>query len=196
MEALKVRLKPWQSRQLRELRDRTHSPRVGKRAVCLLMSAAGEPAGHIARVTGLSRDSITDIRQRWRRKGMRSLRDRPHPGRPPRADRRYRRELRRALRRGPLACGYAFTLWSIARLRAHLQERTGVSVSRDWLRCLVHREGFVFGRPKHTLKNKRDPYQYQRARRRLDRLKKGPCQRTRPMSCGTPTPAGSACCPI
>jgi transposase len=195
MEALKVRVKSWESRQLRKLRDRTPSPRVGKRATCLLLSAAGESARLIARVTGLSLDSISMIRRRWRRRRMRSLVDRPRSGRPPRIDAQYRKELRRALRLGPLTCGYIFTVWSIARLRTYLKERTGIQVSCNWLRCLVHREGFVFGRPKHTLRNKRDPYQYRRARARLERLKKGPWKRTQPMSCGTPTPLRLSCFP-
>jgi transposase len=191
MRQLAIRLKPWESRQLRRLRDHAPSPRVVKRAMCLLMSAAGDAAKGIARVTGLSLDAITDIRRRWRSRRMRSLSDRPHTGRPPRVTPGYRRELRRALRRGPLACGYAFTVWSIGRLGAHLRRATGVAVSRDWLRRLVHREGFVVGRPKRTLKGKRKAKAFRRAWRRLARLKKGRVRRAPRTSCGTPTPPSS-----
>jgi len=82
MRQLKVRLKPWESRRLRQLRDHAPSPRIGKRAVCLLLSASGESAQRIARATGLSIDTITDIRRRWRQRRLRSLFDRPHTGRP------------------------------------------------------------------------------------------------------------------
>ena len=83
MRHLEVRLRPWERRRLRQLRDHAASPRAAKRAMCLLRSAAGETAGVIARVTGLSRDAITDIRRRWRQRRLRSLSDRPRSGRRP-----------------------------------------------------------------------------------------------------------------
>jgi hypothetical protein len=93
-----------------------------------------------------------------------------------------------------MALGYVFTVWSIARLGTYLRRRTGIAVGPDWLRRLVHAEGFVIGRPKHTLKGARDEREYRRAKRRLDELKKGRAKRTRPTSCGSPTPPSSACC--
>ena len=194
MRHLEVRLRPWERRRLRQLRDHAASPRAAKRAMCLLRSAAGEPACVIARVTGLSRDAITDIRRRWRKRRLRSLSDKPRSGRPPRATKRYRTELRNALRNGPLRFGYVFTVWSIARLAAHLHRRTGIRFSTDWLRQLARAEGFVIARPKHTLKNKRKRREYREAKQRLERLKKGRFKRTRRTSCGTPTPPASSCC--
>lgn len=195
MRQLEVRLKPWERRRLRQLRARAPSSRVAKRAMCLLRSAAGEQAATIARVTGLSLDAITDIRRRWRRRRLRSLVDRPRPGRPARVTGGYRRELRKALRRGPLALGYVFTVWSIARLRTYLLGRTGIALGTDWLRRLVHAEGFVIARPKHTLRGKRKRREYRQAGKRLGRLKKGHRRRARRTSCGTPTPPTSICCP-
>lgn len=195
MRQLEVRLQPWESRRLRQLRDHAASARLVKRAICLLLSAAGEGTSVIARVTGLSRRAISAIRRRWRRRRLRSVIDKPRCGRPSRVTAVYRRELRRALRKGPRACGFVFTVWSIARLSTYLRQRTGIRISNDWLRRLVHAEDFVVGRPAHTLRGKRDEQEYRRARRLLQRLKKGPCKRTRPMSCGSPTPRSSTCCP-
>ena len=116
MRQLEVRLKPWERRMLISLRDRPPSPRVGRRATCLLLSAAGEPARQIARVTGMSLDAITDIRRRWRKargSRLRSVLDRPRSGRPPKVTAAYRRELRHALDKGPLSFGYLLTVWSI-----------------------------------------------------------------------------------
>lgn len=194
MRQLEVRLKPWERRRLRQLRDRPPSPRVGKRAVCLLLSAGQESARLIKRATGLSPDTITDVRRRWRERGLSSLVDRPRKGRPPRVTAEYLRQLRRALRRGPRKHGYVFTVWSIARLGTHLHRQTGIKISRDWLRRLAQNAGFVIGRPKHTLKGKRDPREYQEAAKRLDRLKRGPRQRARVSSCGIRTrPSSNSC---
>jgi transposase len=195
MRQLEVRLKPWESRHLKQLRDHATPPRVLKRVECLLLSATGERTIDIARLTGLSRRTIGIIRRRWRQRRLRSVVDKPRSGRPALVTDRYRRELRRALRKGPLACGYIFTVWSIARLGTYLRRRTGIALSVDWLRRVVHAEGFVIGRPAHTLAGKRDEREYRRARQQLSRLKKGRFKRTHPTSCGTPMPPPSICCP-
>jgi len=173
MRQLEVRLKPWEARRLRQLRDHATKARVLKRAVCLLMSAAGERATAIAAVTGLSLGTISNIRRRWRRCRLRCVADQSRSGRPSLITARYRRELRRALLKGPAALGYVFTVWSIARLGTYLHKRTGIALSVNRLRQLAHEEGFVVARPKHTLEGKRDERAYRRTRRRLELLKKG-----------------------
>ena len=196
MRRLDVRINPWQRKRLIQLRDHAPSPRVSKRALCLLRSAAGERAATITRVTGLSPDAVSDIRRRWRRQGLRSLSDRSRTGRPPVVTEAYLRQLRRAMERGPRAFGYVFTVWSIARLRAHLRRLTGITISIDWLRRLTHKEGWNIGRPKHTLANKRNGREYEKARKRLETLKRGRCKPMRPTSCGTPMPPASNSCRI
>jgi transposase len=173
MRHLEVHLKPWESRRLKQLRDHATSARIVKRAVCLLLSAAGERATAIAGITGLTLGTISNIRRRWRERRLRSLIDRPRCGRPTRITVQYRRELRRALGESPLDFGYIFTVWSIARLGTYLKKRTGIALSVNRLRQLVHEEGFAIGRPAHTLKGKRVEREYQGGRQRLQRLKKG-----------------------
>ena len=194
MRQLEVRLTPWESRRLKQLRDCAVSARVVKRAMCLLLSAAGERTREIARITGLSRRAIAIIRRRWRRRRLRSVLDKPRCGRPSRITAKYRSELRRALGKSPLKLGYVFTVWSIARLGTYLRRRTGIALSVNRLRQLAHAEGFVVGRPKHTLAGKRDEREYRRTRRRLEQLKRGRSKRTRRSSCGMPTPPSSNCC--
>jgi transposase len=170
---IEVTLTKWQRQRLQQIRDNTPTPRIGKRAVCLLLSADGACSKLISQVTGLSGDAITDIRRRWHQRGMTSLRELPRPGRPPKITAQYRKQLRKALRDGPLSYGYIFSTWSIARLNAHLKATTGVKVCNDWLRQLVHAEGFVYRRPKYTLKGKRDERAFRKAQKVLNRLKKG-----------------------
>lgn len=170
---LEVKLTTWQRRRLQQIRDHPPSARIGKRAVSLLLSADGTCSKLISQVTGLSKDAVTDIRRRWRQRGMVSLRELPRPGRPPKVTCEYRKRLREALRKGPLFYGYVFTTWSITRLNAHLRAVTGIKICNDWLRRLVHAEGFVYRRPKHTLKGKRDEKAFRRAQKALKRLKKG-----------------------
>jgi hypothetical protein len=69
--------------------------------------------------------------------------------------------------------GYIFTTWSIVRLNTHLQAATGIKVCNAWLRKLVLAEGFVYRRPKHTLRGKRNERAFRKAQRKLSQLKKG-----------------------
>jgi len=190
MRPLEVRLSSWQLRRLRELR-RSRAGRPARRAMCLLASANGQPALAVARMTGLSRDAITDIRRRWRERGLASLVDRPRSGRPRHITKRYRRLLCQALGKGPLALGYVFTIWSIARLGRYLARKTGISLSRQHLRLLVHREGFVVGRPRRSLKGKRKESEFRRAQRELNTLKRGVLRQSAATSSGSPTPVSS-----
>ncbi len=80
---LEVKLSSWQRQRLQQIRDHPPSARVGKRAVCLLLSSDGSPSKLISQVTGLSKDAIPDIRRRWQERGMASLKELPRPGRPP-----------------------------------------------------------------------------------------------------------------
>lgn len=173
MKALNVHVTARQRRQLERVRDSSVSMRTGRRAMCLLLCAQGDSVGEIARCTGLSRKAICNIKCRWLYRGMRSLQDVRRSGRPLRVNASYRCELKRALAKGPLAYGYVHSVWSIARLGAHLENRTGVRFCRDWLRRLVHRAGFSCGRPAHTLSGKRSRRDYQKAKKQLNRLKKG-----------------------
>lgn len=190
---LEVVLTSWQRRRIEQLRRHPPSPRIGRRAVCLLLSAQGASVDAISQATGLSSDAITKIRRRWQERGMAALQDAPGAGRKPRVTPAYRQHLRAALHKGPLACGYAFTVWSIARLNTHLQKVTGLTFSDEWLRTLVKAEGFVYRQPKHTLEGRRNEREFRRARRALNRLKKGLCSPEPTTSCGTRTSRSSIC---
>jgi transposase len=199
MKALQIKITRWQRHRLQVFQKHPPAPRAGKRATCLLLSADGALVSLIRQATGLSRKAITDIRQRFRRHSLRALVDRPRSGRPPRITPAYRRELRRALARGPLAFGYVWTCWSIARLGTHLHRRTGIAVSREYLRQLVHAQGYRIGRPRHTLALRRRRRQsargYRRAQKQLQQLKKGQfCLRPATNS-GTATRANSPSIP-
>jgi transposase len=75
----------------------------------------------------------------------------------------------------PPTLGYGFSVWSVARLEAHLRKETGIHFSADQLRRLLHAEGFSFQRPKHTMKGKRDEAAFKRAQAELETMKKKPC---------------------
>jgi transposase len=89
--------------------------------------------------------------------GPAALRDAPRAGRPVKADAAYRAALEQALATAPPALGLPFDVWTSARLSAYLADTTGVRIAPAWLRALLGQDGWVCGRPKHTLTHLQDP---------------------------------------
>lgn len=183
-----ISLSTTQRRRLQVLiRAPDTTPRVRLRATILLLSARGTGGEEIAQTLGVTRRTVSNTRTRWREGGLRGLDDRPHPGRPPRADAAYRALLRHAVERDPRKFGYAFTRWTAPRLAAHLAGRTGVSLSAARVAEVLRDENFVWRRTRHTLRNLQDPDEIQRAHRKLLRLKRGVSRPARSSSSGTAT---------
>lgn len=172
--ALSVTLSGFARRHLDRIRRTAKDRRVWTRASILLMSSRRMPVKAIAATVGVGRDTVTRCCRRWRRRGLTGLGDRPRPGRPPLADRSYVRLLLQTVRRSPLKSGYVFTVWSVGRLSAHMEKVTGVRIGPERLRQILHAHDIVYRRPRHTLHGKRNERQYRRAKKALQRLKRGP----------------------
>lgn len=160
--------------ELDRIRFSTSSASVFRNCLIILMSHSQDTLVSIAARIGCSTDTVKRVRRLYRRGGAAALRPVKPPGRPPRATPAFLEEMGRAVRTNPRELGYGFSTWSAARLAAHLAKVTGLRFSDDQLRRLLHRAGFSVHRPKHTLKGKRDEAAYQKAQRRLKRLKKTP----------------------
>ncbi|MFT3787971.1 MAG: winged helix-turn-helix domain-containing protein [Tepidisphaeraceae bacterium] len=118
---------------------------------------------------------------------MASLFDRPHVGRPSKVTERYVTPLKAAVAKGPGDMGYAFTAWTLDRLREHLLRRTKVSLSPAHLSRLPHAHGIVYRRPKHGMAHLRDPHEYDQKKALLAFLKKGRRVATPALTCFTST---------
>ncbi len=146
---------------------------VFRNATIILMSGAGRSKQSIADDLGCCLATVDNVRKRYREDGLAGLVPHPPSGRPSQATPAYRQALRRAVQTPPQTLGYGFSVWSAARLNAHLHKETGLSFGDDRLRAILREEGFSFQRPKHTMKGQRDKAAYERAQRQLKRLKKG-----------------------
>lgn len=172
MAAWKLSGREWDA--LDELRFSTSDATVFRNATMILMSAVGRSKPSIAHDLGCSIGTVDNVRKRYRQRGLAGLVPGKPPGRPSRATPEYRAALQVAIQTPPQQLGYGFSVWSLARLNAHLQKRTGIGFSDDQLGRIMHQEGFSFQRPKHTMKGKRDEAAYERAAARLRTLKKKP----------------------
>jgi len=159
---------------LDHLRFGTTDAEVFRNATMILMTAVGRSKTSIAEDLGCSPATVDNVRKRYRDRGVEGLKRRKPPGPKPRATAEYRAALRRAVQTPPQSLGFGFSVWSAARLGAYLKRETGIALTADRVRRLLHEEGFSFQRPKHTMKGKRDEAAYEKARRQLKRIKKGP----------------------
>jgi transposase len=178
MPGWKLSNKEWDA--LDDLRFGTDDAAVFRNATIILMSGVGRSKTSIARDLGCSSSTVDHVRRRYRSEGTDGLRPHQPPGRTSRATPAYRAALQTVLRTPPQELGYGFSVWSLARLNAHLARLTGIRFSDDQLGRIVHQEGFSFQRPKHTMKGHCDETAYARAAARLRTLKKsdpGRCRR-------------------
>jgi len=168
-----IRVTGSQRRRLRRILASTQTRRTWSRATGLLMLAQGQNCMDVAKILGICEDTVTNWKRRWIRDGMSSLQDKARSGRPPKVTPRYLRLLGQAVERGPHAYGYLFSVWSAARLAAHLKLKTEISIRPNQLREHLKRQGFVYRRPKHTLKARQNPREVRAAEKHLHALKKG-----------------------
>jgi transposase len=154
------------------LRFSTTDATVFRNATIMLMTGVGRAKPSIAHDLGCSVGTVDNVRKHYRQRGLEGLVPGKPPGRTSRATPEYRSALRTAIHTPPQELGYGFSVWSLARLNAHVKRLTGISFSDDQLGRIVHQEGFSFQRPKHTMKGKRDEAAYEQAAVKLRRLKK------------------------
>ena len=157
---------------LDRLRFSTADAAVFRNATIILMSAVNRSKVSIAFDMGCSIGTVDIARQRYRQSGPEGLIPGKPPGRQSRATPEYRAALRIAAETPPQELGYGFSVWSLARLNAHLLKETGIGFSNDQLGRIMKQEGFSFQRPKHTMKGKRDEAAFQKAAVKLRKLKK------------------------
>ncbi|MBZ0302544.1 MAG: IS630 family transposase [Anaerolineae bacterium] len=148
-------------------------PEVVKRAMALRLLHYGHRPEAVAEIMLVTASTVYQWRHRWDAEGLTGLVDRPRSGRPRKADEKYCQLLGEALEADPESFGYAFTVWTSDRLRAHLERLTGISLSPGRFSILMDELGYVYRRPKRDLTAKQDQDAKQQAAELLDELKKG-----------------------
>lgn len=156
------------------LRLRSPSADIFRNCLIILMSDSRDSVASIAQHLRCGTDTVNRIRRMYRMGGIGSLYPTKPPGRKSRATPAFIREMKKAIAGDPMKLGYGFSTWSAIRLAAHLGKVTGIQFGDDQMRRLLRQEGYSFQRPKHTLKGKRNEAAYEKARRKLNRLKKTP----------------------
>lgn len=169
-----IHLTPKEAEALDSLRLRSTSVDVFRNCLIILMSDSRDTIASIAQRLRCGTDTVVRVRRLYRMGGIGALHPTKPPGRKSRATPAFLTKMKQAVARNPMDLGYGFSTWSATRLAAHLGTVTGIYFGDDQMRRLLRQEGYSFHRPKHTMKGKRNEAAYEKARRRLRRLKKTP----------------------
>ena len=154
-------------------------PEVRPRAMALHLLHQGMSATRVAELSGVSRGLIYVWHDRWRRDGIPGLVDKDGRGRHHKATAIYITLLHEALEGTPGDYDYSFAVWTVSRLGEHLFQQTGLRLSDRTLSDLLGRLGYVYRRPKYTLKHLQDPAAVAVAEATLAVLRGGPAARRR-----------------
>ncbi len=133
------------------------APRLREWLEMVKAVALGQDEATIVRWSGRSARTVRRWLARFRAAGAGVLGDAPCPGRPAAADAAYLAALAAAVETPPPTLGLPFDVWTSPRLSAYLARETGVRIAPSWLRTLLKRRKYAYGRPTHTLTHLQDP---------------------------------------
>jgi transposase len=150
--------------------------RVSKRASIVHGLHLGHSPNELAEMYNISPASVYNQYNRFKAEGHEGLSDKARSGRPQKATEGYIKLLEKTLESEPKEQGYAFTIWTQARLRKYLAEQTGISISRSVFQDLMQRLDYRYRRPKRDLSHKQDPDLREQVKQALEELKKEPKQ--------------------
>lgn len=149
-------------------------PEVRQRAIAIRLLHLGHAPEAVAEMLAVASSTIWNWHRRYRAAGINGLANRPKSGRPTKADAPYLTEVERALDSDPRELGYAFSVWTINKLRKHLEKQTGVLLSYTQFRALLSKQEYVYRQPKHDLSDLQDAEAKAAAEEFLEWLKKSP----------------------
>lgn len=147
---------------------------VARRATAISMLDRGHPVTEVEGVLGVKHACIYRWYHRFQGEGIEGLADRPKSGRPSKTSTAYWEALEVALEQDPIELDYAFSVWTVRDLAAHLEQVTGIQLSADQLRLQMKRRGYVWRRPKHDLHALQDAEARADMLALLTQLKKAP----------------------
>jgi transposase len=153
-------------------------PEVRQRAIAIRLLHLGHMPEAVAEMLAVAPSTIWNWHRRYRAEGIKGLANRAKSGRPAKADEHYLAEVERALDTDPRELGYAFSVWTINKLRKHLQKQTGILLSYTQFRALLSKHEYVYRQPKHDLSDLQDADAKAAAEDFLAWLKKSPSQTT------------------
>ena len=146
---------------LKEMHKRHPLPWTRIRAHAMLLSAEGYQVQAIARLYKVCRQTVSTWIKMWEREGFIGLVDKARSGRPRKLTPVEEEEVLKCLQEDPR---------SIKRVLSELSQRWGIEVSRSTIKRLCKRAGLSWKWVRKSLKQKRDPEEFDKACALIDEL--------------------------
>jgi transposase len=128
----------------------------GRRCHAVLLSAAGKAVLEIAALLQVDGSTIHRWLDRFEAGGVPALASQWGDGRPPRWDEPYEHTVVELLRHDPRWYGLEHSNWTCPLLAGYLAERTGITLSAERVRVLLHGHGLRLKQPTAVV-HSRDP---------------------------------------
>jgi transposase len=119
------------------LLQQTKEARVFRRAQAVREVVAGHHINTVSAVFHVANSALRKWVQRFAQEGPPGLRDRPRSGRPPKVTCELEHHLQRLVEQDPLQHGARSSQWNCRELATVLSQQTGVSLSRESVRCAL-----------------------------------------------------------
>jgi transposase len=159
-----VRLTSWQRHRLRRQLAEAEDVGLFRRTLAILELDYGRPAADIARMLGVSRQTVYNWLEAYTEAGSpTALEDHRGRGHYLLLDEDAEHLLEALLARSPQELGYPHVSWTVPLLREALGIATGQRVSEDTVRRTLRRLEFVWKRPRYDFdpdpeREKKTPY--------------------------------------
>src|SRR4051812_2155756 len=148
----RLNLTSWQRRRLRRQLAETLDARLFRRTLAVLEFDHGRSAADIARMLGVTRQSVYEWVEAYTQgHDPSSLEDGGGRGRHPLLDEDQEHSLEALLAVSPQDLGYPHVSWTVPLLREVLELATGQRVSDHTLRRVLERLNYVWKRPRYDL---------------------------------------------
>ena len=112
---------------------------VVRRATAIHVLHLGHQPEAVAQKVKAGKSTVGAWHRQRRTEGFAGLENKPKSGRPRKATPAYIKRLEETLETDPKDKGYAFTVWTQARLRQYLEQETGIRFSRSRFQELLER---------------------------------------------------------
>ncbi len=158
--------------QLKQVIRQSKEVDIVQRATAIKMLHDGQAVRTVAATVMLSTTTVRYWFDRWLEHGLIGLETRPRSGRPALLTGEFWEVIDQALETDPMTLGYNFTIWTLERLRDHAECETGIHINANYLSEQMKKQGYVYRRPRHDLRNHQDAVARDAAQAQLETLKK------------------------
>lgn len=124
------------------------------RLKAITLHEQGRKPGEIVEILDRSLRWLQVTLQRFRERGARGLRHRPHAGRQPKISARQRQQLLARILKGARANGFATDLWTAPRVRELIQQLFGVSYHVHHVPKLLQQLGLSCRKPERRARQR------------------------------------------